>query len=196
MPAPEPRRLEDEELAGLAPGELELAGAMLSGCRFRDCDLTEASLRGTHLSECVFEGCELAMVDLADALLHWTRFEDCRLTGVRFGAVRRDAVGIGMELERCDLTLASFRELDLRGCAFRGCLAREAEFVDCDLRGVSFEGTDLARATFRGSNLGGADLRAARNYAVSACDNRVRGMRVTLPEAIGLLGALGLEVEG
>lgn len=196
MPIPDPRRLEGEQLTGQAAGEIDLEGVVVSSCHFRDCDLTEASLRGTHLSECVFEGCELTMVDLTDALLHWTRFEDCRLTGVGFGAVRRDAVGIGVEFRHCDLTLASFRDLDMRACAFHGCHAHEAEFLDCDLRGVSFDGTDLARATFLRSNLGDADLRGARNYAIAACDNRVRGMRVTLPEAIGLLGALGLEVDG
>ncbi len=173
----------------------DLAGALVSECTFRDCDLSEASLRGAHLTECAFEGCELAMVDLADALLQWTTFSDCRLTGVRFGDVRRDAIGLSITLEGCDLTLASFRDLDLRNCAFRACSARESEFLACDLRGVDLSGTDLEAATFQRVDLRDADLRGARNYVIGACDNRITGMRVDLPEALGLLSALRVRLD-
>jgi len=188
-------RFEGSVFTGRSGDVPELAGALVSDCTFRGVDLSETSLRGAHLTDCMFEGCELAMVDLSDALLQWTTFSDCRLTGVRFGDVRRDAIGLSVTLEGCDLTLASFRDLDLRNCAFRACSARECEFVGCDLREVDLSGTDLEAASFARVDLRKADLRGARNYVVDVCNNRVAGMRVDLPEALGLLAALRVQLE-
>ncbi len=188
-------RYEGRTFTGSGEAVPELAGALVSDCTFHGCDLSEASLRGAHLTDCVFEGCELAMVDLSDALLQWTTFTDCRLTGVRFGDVRRDAIGLSVTLEGCDLTLASFRDLDLRTCALRACSARECEFFACDLREVDLSGTDFEAASFARVDLRKADLRGARNYVLDVCDNRVAGMRVDLPEALGLLAALRVHLE-
>lgn len=196
MPQSDRRYVEGETFEGWGAPSLDLAGAVVSDCRFQRCDLVEGSLRGSQLSGCVFEGCELAMIDLADAVLHDTRFEDCRLTGVRFGDLRRDPLGVDASFERCELSLTSFQKLDLRRCAFRDCRAAEAEFLECDLRGADLQGTDLERSVFIHNDLRGADLRGARNYAISACENRVSDMRVALPEALGLLAVLGLRLEG
>ncbi len=187
---------EEREFDGLERDALAFAGASFVACTFRDCDLSEVSMRGTHLSECVFEGCELGMVDLTDATLHWATFERCRMTGVDLGSVRRDAVGIQIAFAGCDLTLASFRDLDLRGCSVRDCVARDADFEGCDLREVALTGTDFAGATFRRNDLRGADLRRARNYLIGATANDVRDLQVELPEAIGLLAALQVRVVG
>ncbi len=195
VPAPDRPRIEDATFTG-EDALPSLEDAVVSGCTFHGCDLSGVSLRGAHLSACVFEQCELAVIDPTDALMHRTTFRDCRLTGVRFGDLLRDAVGTSITFEDCDLSLASFRELDLRECAFRACLAREAEFVACDLRGVDLTDCDLERASFRGTDLREADLRRARNYVVSPRDNQVAGMRVTLPEALNLLSALRVRVEG
>lgn len=197
MPVPpqDRRYLEGEVFDAMDAASLDLAGTVVSDCRFRRCDLSEGSLRGTHLSECVFEGCELALIDLSSAMIHDARFEDCRLTGVRFGELRRDPLGLGAAFERCDLTLASFQKLDLQRCLLRECQATEVEFLDCDLRGADLQGSDFERALFLRNDLRGADLRGARNYVISACENRVSDMRVALPEALGLLSAFGLRFE-
>jgi len=185
----EDRRFGADDVLGLS-----LAGSGFHGCSFVDCDLTDASLRGTELTECTFERCEMAMVDLTDASLRWVTFDRCRLTGVTFGVLRRDAVGLSATLEGCDLGFAAFRDLDLREWHIRDCAAHEAEFVGCNLRGVELTGTDLSGATLARNDLTDADLRGARNYAFSACDNVVTGLQVELPEAIGLLA--GLRVRG
>lgn len=185
----------DERFEGAAAAELALARAELEACNSVACDLTEASPQGARLTACRFERCELALADLADASLRDVTFERCRLTGVDFGRLERDPLGLEARFEGCDLSFALFRGLDLRAFAFEGCLLPEAEFTRCDLRGVSFAGSDLARCGFADCDLRDADLRAARGYLVSPFTNRVRGMRVTLPEAVGLLAVLEVVVE-
>lgn len=184
--------IEDEEFTGFAIDDLKLAGQSFSNCIFRSCTFTEASLQDTLLTECRFEQCEMALINLKDALFHTVVFDTCRLTGVQFGVLQDDAVGITAEFHTCDLSYASFRKLDLRSCAFRSCNAREAEFYRCDLSKVDFQGTDFAGATFQDNNLIEADFRGSHNYVISAHQNRLRGLRVELPEALGLL--VGIEV--
>ena len=184
--------IEALEALGELPEGLELAGADLGGCRFEGLELTEASLRGTRFSDCRFERCELTLVDVTDATMHDLTFEACRLQAVDFGALARDPIGISVRFERCDLSLAVFRGVDLRQCGFDGGVAREAAFVEVDLRGVTLAGLDLTGAVIRGCDLRGADLRGSTGYLLSPCDNRVRGLRIDVEGAVGLLAAVGV----
>lgn len=187
---------EEAQFVGLERGAIEPQGKWFRGCTFSSCDLSEASFRSAHLTDCSFEQCDLSLADFTDALLHSVTFDGCRLTGIDFGLLRHDALGLTATFEACDLTLASFRKLDLRGCTFRSCNAREAEFLGCDLRGVELVETELASAAFEGNDLRDADMRGARNYVLSPIDNRVRGMRVDMVGGIGLLVGLNVRLEG
>ncbi len=191
----EPRRYTDEQFDGLAAGERALHDAIVLGCTFTNCDLTEQSFKRTHLVDCRFEGCELSMVDLTDAVLQTVELDTCRLTGVNFAAVSRLPIIPEAKLTDCDLSFATFRDMDLTMWSFVGCRLTEAEFVRCELKGVSFAGADLTRCTFQRNDLAGADLRGARGYVISPLDNNLRGMKVSLPEALGLLAAVGVAVE-
>jgi fluoroquinolone resistance protein len=180
------------EASGELPEGLDLAGADLTGCRFEGLVLTETSLRGARLSDCRFERCELTLVDVTDATLHDVTFEACRLQAVDFGTLARDPIGVSVRFERCDLSLAVFRGIDLRQCDFDGGVAREATFVDVDLRGVTLRALDLTGAVLRGCDLREVDLRASSGFVLSPCDNRVRGMRIDVEGAVGLLAAVGV----
>lgn len=187
-------RYSDEEFVGLEADELELAGALLLGCTFIDCELNEVSLRAAQLSECRFERCEMTTLDLADAVFQTVEFETCRLTGNDFSVLNQGTLGVLLRFNDCDLGFCSFRKMDLTSCTFEACLCHESEFTRCELGGVSFARSDLARCVFNACDLTGADLRGARNYLFSPVSNRVRGMKVELPEAQGLLTALGVEL--
>lgn len=188
-------RYVDERFEGLQVGDLALDGAEFESCTFAACDLTEASLKDAKLYDCRFERSELALVSLQGAALRGVAFESCRLTGVDFSRLGRDPLGIEASFADCDLSFCLFRKLDLTGFRFEGTLLRNAEFVQCKLEGVSLESSDLERCVFDACNLEGADLRGARNYVISPFTNRLKGMRVSLPEALGLLGALEVVVE-
>ncbi len=174
------------------PPHVRLEGADLVDCRFTNLALTEASLRGARLSDVRFEGCEMTLVDLTDATLHDVVFVSCRLQGVNFAVLARDPVGPSLRFEGCDLDLAVFRGLDLRQSTFEGGTAREAVFVDADLRSVALQGVDLSGAEIRGCDLRDANLRGSSGFVLSPCDNRVRGLRIDLGDAIGLLAGAGV----
>lgn len=188
-------RYTDERFVGLGASDLDLAGAIVLGCEFVDCDLSEASLRSAQVAECRFEGCELPLLDLTDTVFQSVALETCRLTGVKFGALSRRPIVPEAKLTDCDASFCSFRELDLTAWSFEGCRFSEAEFVRCELKSVSFAGANLTRCTFQRCDLAEADLRGARGYVISPLQNNLRGMRVSLPDALGLLSALDVLVE-
>src|SRR5690606_18236764 len=128
-------------------------------------------------------------------VLQSVEFDTCRLTGVNFGAVRRLPIVPEAKLTDCDLSFTRFRELDLTAWSFEGCRVNEAEFVRCDLKGVSFASAELTRCPFQRNDLAVADLRGARGYASPPLDNTLRGTRGALPAALGLLAAVGVELE-
>lgn len=171
-------------------------GTTFDGCRFDGLELVEASVRGCEFLACTFEACDLTLLDLTDAALRDVRFVDCRLRAVELGAARDDALGIEAAFVRCDLDFLRVAGRDLRACAFEGGTAREAEFDACDLRQVRFDGVDLRATRFRGCDLREADLRRARGYAFDPTENRVRGLRVAVPDGLVFLRALGIELEG
>jgi uncharacterized protein YjbI with pentapeptide repeats len=175
-------------------GRPVLAEAIMVGCAFVDCTLSETSFRGSHLSECRFERCDVSLADFTDTVFQGVVFESCRLTGNHFDTLKTGALGIMATFDACDLSYCSFRKMDLTACRFTNCITTDAEFVQCELAGVSFDGTDLNRCTFHGNNLMTADLRGARNYVISPFGNRVTGMRVALPEALSLLSELSVDL--
>ena len=187
-------RFTDQAFEGLTPGEFDFSGALLLDCTFQGCELDEASFRGSQLSDCRFEGCSLAILDFTDPVCQSVEFETCRLTGTDFSLLDAGPLGITLRFDGCDLAFCSFRKLDLTACEFASCVLREAEFTRCKLEGVSFASSDLARCTFTDNDMVDADLRGARNYVISPTNNRVRGLKAELPEAQGLLVALGVEL--
>lgn len=188
------QRFESGSSDPTAADPLVLAGAEFDKCTFLACDFTEASLRRAKFYDCVFERCELPMADLTEVTLRAVEFRTCRLTGVDFTGIAKDPLGVLATFIGCDLRYALFRRLDLTQFSFEDTTLVRAGFERCKLSGVHFGGCDLAGCSFDDCDLSGADLRSARNYHVSPFRNRVKGMRVALPEALSMLGALDLDL--
>lgn len=182
---------------GSRPGQAGrpvLAGAIMVGCTFVDCTLNEMSFRGAHLSECSFVRCDVSLADFTDTVFQGVVFDSCRMTGNHFDTLKTGALGIMAQFDGCDLSYCSFRKMDLTACSFTNCITADAEFVQCELERVSFDGSDLSRCTFHANNLMEADFRSARNYTISPFGNRVKDMRVAMPEALSFLAELGLDL--
>ena len=55
-------------------------------------------------------------------------------------------------------------------------------------------GSDLGGARFSRSDLRRARLERAYGYLIDTNDNKVTGMRVSLPEAVSLISSIGVEL--
>ena len=183
---------DDQTFADLALQEGMLGDATFYDCCFERCDFRNASLKRSRFVGCTFLYCDLSLADLTDTDLSDVRFEHTALAGVNFSLLSTSVGPLELTFEGCTLTYAVFKNLDLSGCSLTECLAREAVFDGVDLSRADLRGKDFDATVFRACNLSGADLRGARGYQISVKQNQVTGLRVSFPEALGLLA--GLEV--
>ena len=179
----------------LALKEGRLEDATFYDCRFERCDFSSASLKRSRFVGCTFSHCDLSLADLTDTELSDARFEHTALVGVNFSLLARTSLApLELTFESCTLTYAVFKGLELSGSTLTDCTAREAVFDGVDLSRATLCGTDFEGAVFRACNLMEADLQGARNYNVSVKQNEVKGLKVSFPEALGLLAGLGVVI--
>lgn len=179
----------DRDFAGsfaLAPG------SAFERCTFRGVNLQSADLSRCRFVDCRFEGSNLSVARLAGAVLQDVAFRDCKLTGVDWAVAQRLAC---LAFESCVLDECAFVKLDLRDVVFRRCRLRGAVFAETDLSGADFRESDLTGAQFLRTRLAGADLRGARGYVIHPGENDVKGLRASMPDAAGLVTALGVVLE-
>ncbi|MGL5866715.1 MAG: pentapeptide repeat-containing protein [Dermatophilaceae bacterium] len=181
---------------GLRPGEV-LDGVELEGCRLTGSMLEKAVVRGCRFTDCVFTGCNLSMADLDSSVFQDCRFVDCKALAVSWARARPSPLSARpWQFDRCRLDLGTFRDSVAARSRFSSCSLRDVDFGEADLRRVDFAGSDLAGATFAGTDLREASLLGAHGYAFDPAENRVRGLRLDLEAAGGILLAIGLVVEG
>ena len=170
-----------------------LEDAALYDCRFEGCRFNEVNLKRSRFVNCLFAHCDLRLADLTDTELGDVKFEHTALVAINWSLLARTSLlPIELRFKRCTLNYATFKDVDLSGSTFEDCLAHEAMFSSVKLLKATLRGTDFDRATFHDCDLSGADLQGAQNYQISVRQNRVEGLKVSFPEALGLLA--GLEV--
>lgn len=167
-------------------------GTAFERCTFRGVNLQEADLSRCRFVECRFDACNLSVAKLTECVLQDVRFRDSKLAGIDWSATRRFSV---VAFEACVLDQCAFVGMDLRKAVLRDCRLREAVFAETDLSEADLRAADLTGARFSGTKLAKADLRGARGYVIHPLENGVAGLRVSMPDAAGLLTGLGVEVE-
>lgn len=161
-------------------------------CVFAGANLQSADLTGCRFVECRFEGSNLSVARVPGCVLQDVTFRDSKLVGIDWTVAARFSV---VAFERCVLDHCAFVKMDLRKCVLRGSRLRDAVFADTDLSEADLRDTDLAGARFTGTKLVKADLRGARNYVIHPVLNQVTGLRASMPDAVGLVAGLGVEIE-
>lgn len=173
-----------------------LEGASFHDCVFDGCSLRELRVHGCRFVDTDFLTCDLGLLDVAGAAFLGVTVENADVVGVNWAAAFTDPNHrVEVDFKDAVLSFARFADLDLRGRRFEGCTMHEALFSACSLVDASFRGSDLAGSEFLDCDLSGADLRKARNYRVDVRRNVVTGLHARMPEAIGLLHGLGVELE-
>ncbi|OGR78609.1 MAG: hypothetical protein A2X32_05005 [Elusimicrobia bacterium GWC2_64_44] len=185
----------DAEFSGLKYSGAA-SGLRFDGCLFRNCDLTGAEFRDCRFTDCAFESCNLSLVRLPRTALSGLRFKSSKLTGVNWAEAAWPRIKLpgALKFEDCVLSDACFLGLHLREAVFAGCLAKGADFREADLEDADLTRTDFSGALFVGTNLSGADLSGARNYAIRAAENKLKGAKFSLPEAMALLYCMDIKL--
>ncbi|HPB73342.1 MAG TPA: pentapeptide repeat-containing protein [Phycicoccus sp.] len=178
---------------GLDPHEV-VRGLDLDGCTLTGVSLSEARLLGCTFVECRFESVDLSMTDLTDSRFTGCTFVGSRMLALGWASTSSSPVFDPNHFEDCRMEHASFAGSDVTAFTFRRCRLREADFTEAVARRVDFAGSDLAAARFDRTDLRDASLAGATGWVLDPRTNTVRGLRIDLDGAAGLLDPLGVHL--
>ena len=179
----------DEDLTGA----LEFVrGTSFERCRFAACALQEADLTDCRFIECRFEGSNLSAARIPGSVWRDVAFAGCKLSGIDWSAAARFG---DVAFDACVLDDSAFLGMKLRRAVLRDCRLRNVSFAEADLTEADLARSDLQGAQFARTKLARADLRGATGYTIHPGENDVRGLRVSMPDALSLLLSLGVVVE-
>lgn len=193
------------DLYGESFSDLRLQGDTFSSgvvedCLFTRCRFQEVTLENFQVTGCQFVDCTFAGLHYKNMSCLNNAFQHCALSGVEWSALqdprKRDLGFLPFEsFSQCVLHHNVFYSLDLQKFDFHGCDLTGSSFDECDLRQADFSGCILQGTIFSHNDLRSADFRRASGYSLSLETNQGRGARFSLPEAVGLLAALGIVLE-
>ncbi len=167
--------------------------AEYDNCTFIDCLFGDANLTGIIFTQCRFEGCNLSNANTKGTAFKEVAFINCKMLGLNFSVA--DPFLMTMGFSDCQLDLASFYRLKLKGTRFIKCSLREADLTEADFTNISFDGCDLAHAIFDNTILEKADFRSANNYSIDPEANRIKKAKFSLQGVPGLLTKYNIEIE-
>ena len=162
-------------------------------CIFKGCSFNGSDLSGITLSECEFSGCDMSLVKLHSSVLKDVKFISCKLLGVHFNDCNK--LLFSVDFKNCNLDLASFNNLKMKGNKFINCSLNDADFTEADLTGAVLNNCNLGRAIFESSILERADLTTSYNFLIDPEKNRMKKARFSSHGIQGLLFKYDIVIE-
>ncbi len=121
------------------------------------------------------------------------KFSNCKLLGLNFNDCNEFLLSIGFE--DCQLNLASFYKLKIKGTFFKNGNLHEADFTETDLTASTFHNCNLNRAIFGNTILEKVDFRTSHNYSINPEINRMKKAKFSRDGILGLLDKYDIVVE-
>ena len=182
----------ERPFVGLSLTQEVVTAVTFEECTFTNCHFSETQFKRCTFRDCQFHNCDLSLLDVAYSSFQRCKFDQCKLIGVNWAKVSRIE---WIEFHSCNLSYATFMELDMHKAILTHCLAKEATFAETNLTEANCTHTDFTDSRFVRTNLTKADFRGARNYAIAADQNTLKQAKFSLPEAVALLDGLDIILE-
>jgi len=106
-----------------------------------------------------------------------------------------DPIFLCLAFEKCLLNGCNFTAMQLKEMQMVECIIKECHFAECNLEKSNFTRSNLEGSLFHHSNLLEANFSEATNYQIDPLNNAVKGAKFSTPEALSLLGSLGIKIE-
>ena len=182
----------DQKFDKLTLTQEEVTAVTFEECIFANCNFSETQFKRCTFRDCQFQNCDLSLLDVDYSTIQRSKFEQCKLIGVNWTKANRLE---WIAFHSCNLSYATFMELDLTKAVITDCLAKEATFAETNLTEANCTYTDFSDSRFVRTNLTKADFRGASNYAIAADQNTLKQAKFSLPEAVALLHGLDIILE-
>lgn len=165
-------------------------------CTFIQCDFSSSRFVDCRFSECRFEQCNLTMIEVSGTNLNEVTFVRSKLMGVLWYESQKRNASLALHFKESFLDYSSFWGLDLRKSTFENTTAVEVDFTEANLSNVKLDRVKLSGAIFSKTNLKQSDFSTATDYVLDPSVNQVKGALFSLPDAVNLLYAFGVRIEG
>lgn len=161
-------------------------------CVFKSLDLNGANFNNARFIECRFEKCNLSNISVTNCSFRDVTFNDCKVIGVNWSSLRNIS---DFSMKNSNLDYSVFQNLSLNFSNFEGSSLKEVDLSECQLQNSNFKGCNLLGTSFTNSNLFEADIRGAVQYYIEPEFTQIKKAKFSMPEAMSLLKAIGVEVE-
>ncbi len=166
-------------------------------CEFKNCNFIDVKLLRCSFSECKFNSCHISMIEQKHSRLRLAEFDSCFIQGINwaeFSLSPKSALPFS-SFGGSKLKYNIFADLRLAGFDFSGCSILESTFSECSLKKANFNGCPLENTEFYRNDMADADFRDASYYKIDIMSNKMKNAKFSFPEAINLLGCLGIKIE-
>ena len=167
-------------------------------CIFTRCNFSKTIFRACNFYDCEFRNCDLSLIKVTACTFSNNLVEDSKAIGINWAEILTPTVKIynPVEFVKSNINYSIFQGLDLREIQIVECQAKEVNFEDTDLSMADLSYSDFSNSVFRRTNLKKANLTGALNYNIDIFVNNVEKTKFSLPEAIGLLNSLDIDLVG
>ena len=182
----------EQRFTGLEFMQQMVTAVTFDECIFQGCNFAETYFNRCAFRDCQFQDCDLSLINIENSSFQRSRFKDSKLIGINWAKIGRLQ---WIEFHACNLSYATFMELDLQKTVMTNCVAKEVTFAETNLTDANCSHTDFSNSRFVQTNLTRADFRGARNYFIPADQNTLKKTKFSLPEALALLDGLDIILE-
>jgi uncharacterized protein YjbI with pentapeptide repeats len=166
-------------------------------CVFKECSFVESVFHKCRFINCTFQGCDLSLLQIPESIFSGTTFENTKCVGINWAQAawpETGQLGNPIRFKKCALNHSTFIGLSLVDIQIADSIAVDVDFREADLSQADFSGTDFSESLFNQTNLSKADLSRARNYLIDPANNKLKGARFSLSEAMSLLYNLDIDL--
>lgn len=154
-------------------------------CTFSKCRFSELYLSNTQFVECEFDNCDFSGAHLKNCSFKEVAFFQSKLIGLHFFECL--AFLLSFDFEECNLSYASFQNLDIKKTRFKKCNLEQTDFSDTNLSEALLDNCNLKNALFENTNLEKANLYSSYNIHMDPDKNRLKNAIFSTNGALSLL---------
>jgi fluoroquinolone resistance protein len=186
----------DQRFEKLELPEQVIIESVFENCTFLSCNLSEGHFQNVKFCDCTFENCNLSNIKIKGCSFHTVEFIKSKIVGVNWCEATWPTIKLScpIHFSECDLSHSTFLGLNLRDIKLTRCRIHDVDFREADLTYANLTYSDFSRSLFMNSNLTEADFSYAESYRINLQYNKVTRAKFMLPEAVGLLYGLDIEL--
>lgn len=171
--------------------DVNCAGKTFKNVTFEHCTFMTCDFEGCSFVECSFINCNLSAVSVKKTRFYQVNFIKSKVIGIDWTDKYNFKI-TGLHFDHCVVNYSVFNGIILKDFVLTNSIAHEVDFIETDMNNADCKGTDFDRSNFLRTKLKNADFCQAINYHIDPNTNSLKGIKVSMPEALSFLDLLGI----